>query len=133
MPRRVLEKPRVLQESAESHWEFYTRTYDFEDVEAFTLATLCNMRTYAEKCADMCFDSSGRPIPRIPKRMISGIAGDEGTVPNPFIDDLSKANREIEKLTAALGIQVSAKVPVKPSVESPVDRAARKKAEKESK
>lgn len=120
--------------NAEAFWDEYTRTYDFEDVEAFTLATLCNCHAFAEKCQSMCFNAKdGTPLPLIPSQMVTNDPDDRKRIPNPFIDELAGINREIERLKAALGIQVSAKVPVKPSVESPVDRAARKKAEKESK
>ena len=131
--RHIPPKPAYVTVNAEPYWNAYTLTYDFEDVEAFTLAALCNLHAMAEKCQSMSFNKNGDPLLLLPRRFISGVADDTQNVPNPFIDELAGINREIERLKTALGIQVSAKVPVKPSVESPVDRAARKKAEKESK
>ena len=133
MARHIPPKPAYVTVNAEPYWDKYTQTYDFEDVEAFTLAALCNLHAMAEKCQSMSFDDKGNPLVLVMKRTLSGNPDDTDRVANPFIDELASINREIERLKAALGIQVSAKVPVKPSVESPVDRAARKKAEKESK
>lgn len=131
MARRVLQRPSYVTVNALPYWDKYTETYDFEDVEAFTLAALCNCHALAERCQTMSFKKDdGTPLLLIPKRVVSGDPDDRQQIPNPFIDELAGINREIERLKAALGIQVSAKVPVKPSVESPVDRAARKKAEK---
>ena len=132
--RHIPEKPSYVAPNASPYWDRYTLTYDFEDVEAFTLAALCNLHALAEKCQDMSFNrKDGSPLILLPRRFVSGDPDDTQNIPNPFIDELASINREIERLKVALGIQVSAKVPVKPSVESPVDRAARKKAEKESK
>lgn len=134
MSRRVPPKPDYVTVNAAPYWDKYTQTYDFEDVEAFTLAALCNCHALAEKCQSMSFNKKdGSPLILLPSRLVSGDPDDARNIPNPFIDELASINREIERLKAALGIQVSAKVPVRPSVESPVDRAARKKAEKESK
>lgn len=132
--RHTPPRPAYVTVKAEPYWNAYTVTYDFEDVEAFTLAALCNLHALAENCQTMSFNKKdGKPLLLVPRRIVSGDPDDTQNIPNPFIDELAGINREIERLKAALGIQVSAKVPVKPSVESPVDRAARKKAEKESK
>lgn len=132
--RHILEKPSYVAPNAVPYWNMYTDTYDFEDVEAFTLAALCNCHALAEQCQSMSFNKKdGKPLLLLPRRFVSGDPDDTQNIPNPFIDELSSINREIERLKVALGIQVSAKVPVKRTVESPVDRAARKKAEKESK
>ena len=131
--RHIPPKPDYVTLKAEPYWAMYTRTYDFEDVESFTLAALCNLHALAEKCQSMSFNKKGEPLLLLPRRFVSGDQDDVQNIPNPFLDELAGINREIERLKVALGIQVSAKVPVKPSVESPVDRAARKKAEKESK
>lgn len=134
MARHIPPKPAYVTVNAEPYWDKYTQTYDFEDVEAFTLAALCNCHALAERCQSMSFNKKdGSPLILLPSRIVSGDPDDTRNIPNPFIDELASINREIERLKTALGIQVSAKVPVKPSVESPVDRAARKKAEKESK
>lgn len=131
--RHIPEKPAYVTSNAEPYWDAYTLTYDFEDVEAFTLAALCNCHALAEKCQSMSFSEDGEPLVLFPNSFVSGDPDDMQMIANPFLDELASVNREIERLKASLGIQVSAKVPVKPSVESPVDRAARKKAEKESK
>ena len=133
MARHIPPKPAYVNANAEPYWEKYAQTYDFEDVEAFTLAALCNCHAIAERCQTMSFDDKGNPLVLVMKRTLTGNPDDTDRVSNPFIDELASVNREIERLKTALGIQVSAKVPVKPSVESPVDRAARTKAEKESK
>ena len=129
--RHIPPKPEYVTVNAEPYWDMYVKTYDFEDVESFTLAALCNCHALAEQCQAMSFNKKdGKPLLLIPARLVSGDPDDTKNIPNPFIDELSGINREIERLKAALGITVSAKVPVKPTVESPVDRAARKKAEK---
>jgi hypothetical protein len=133
MSRHIPSKPEYVNVNAEPYWAAYTQTYDFEDVEAFTLAALCNCHALAEKCQSMSFNKKGEPLLLLPRRYVSGDADDTQNIPNPFIDELANVNREIERLKAALGIQVSAKVPIRPSNESPVDRAARRKAEKDSK
>ena len=131
--RHIPAKPSYVAPNAESYWELYTRTYDFEDVEAFTLAALCNLHALAEKCQSMSFNKKdGSPLLLLPRRFVSGNPDDTQNIPNPFIDELSSINREIERLKASLGILVREKTPVKPSVESPVDRAVRLKAEKVS-
>lgn len=131
--RRIPQKPAYVTVNAVPYWDKYVQTYDFEDVETFTLAALCNCHALAEKCQDMSFNKSdGTPLLLIPRKMVSGDPDDVQRIPNPFIDELASVNREIERLKSALGIQVSAKVPVRPAVESPVDRAARKKAEKKA-
>lgn len=126
--------PAHVTASAEQYWRLFTRTYDFEDAEAPMLAMLCNLYALAERCQAMSFGKNdGEPLILVRRSLMSGDAEDRQWIPNPFIDELGSIQREIEKVSAALGIMVREKSPVKPAVESPVDRAARKKAEKDSK
>lgn len=131
--RHIPPRPQHVTVNAEPYWELFTATYDFEDVEAPRLAILCNLYALAEQCQSMSFNKNdGKPLLLVPRRIISGDPNDTQNVPNPFIDELGGIHREIERVSAALGILVREKTPVRPSVESPVDRAARKKAEKDA-
>lgn len=128
--RHIPPKPAYVTVNADPYWELFTRTYDFEDVEAPRLAALCNLYALAEQCQSMSFNKKdGKPLLLVPRRIVSGDPDDKQNVPNPFIDELSGIQREIERVSAALGIMVREKTPVRVSAESPIDRAARKKAE----
>ena len=131
--RHIPPRPEHVTAKATPYWELFTRTYDFEDVEAPRLAMLCNLYALAEQCQSMSFNKNdGKPLLLVPRRIVSGDPDDTQNIPNPFIDELGGIQREIDRVSAALGILVREKTPVKPTVESPIDRAARKKAEKEA-
>ena len=128
MGRHVPDAPDTLKSDASRrYWDLFTSTYDFQDSEAPTLATLCNLHAMADKCQDMCFDRSGAPSPLLPAKMLSGNQEETGLVPNVFLDQLACVDRQIERLNASLGIRIYEKVPVKATVETPIDRAVRER------
>lgn len=126
--RHVPEAPDTLKSDASRrYWSMFTETYDFQDSEAPTLATLCNLHAMADKCQDMCFGRTGEPLPLIPAKALSGDQDQPGVVPNVYLDQLANVDRQIERLTDSLGIRTYEKVPVKAPVESPIDRAVRER------
>ena len=129
--RHIPEKPRYVAKVAEPYWDLFTGTYDFEDVEAPRLAMLCNLYAHAEHCQKMSFDNEGAPLVIVGKESLTGDPEDAGQmVGNPFMGELGGIQREIERVSAALGILVREKSPIKSSIETPVDRAVRRRAEK---
>lgn len=126
----IPKKPAYVMASAEWYWKLFTDTYEFEDAEAPRLAMLCNLYALAERCQLMSFSKNGTPLPLVSRGLLSGEPDDGQRIANPFIDELSGIQREIERVSAALGIMVREKTPVKPTVETPVDKATRRKAEK---
>ena len=131
--RHVPDKPAHVTPAAEPYWRLFTRTYDFEDVEAPRLAMLCNLYALAEECQSMSFSADGKPLVLISRGVRSGDGGDDQMVPNPFLEALGGIQREIERVSAALGILIREKSPVNSSFETPVDRAARRRAERSGK
>lgn len=130
--RHIPAMPAYVTEKATPYWDMFTDSYNFEDVEAPRLAMLCNLYALAEQCQSMSFNKdSGKPLLIIPRRMMSGDPDDTQNIANPFIDELGGIHREIERISAGLGISSGEKVPVSRSSESPVERAARKKKEQD--
>lgn len=122
-----LTRPSDLKESAVPFWELMLGSFDgFEPHDAPLLGLLCNLYALSAECQKMCFSSrDGKPMPFIDRRMLSGGEGDPGLIPNPYLDQLSGIERQIERVSAALGIIVHEKLPSRDRSETPLDRAIR--------